>query len=609
LLTISICELQEIIGGDLGLALERNLFMLSLRRSPRFSQFSTAQQFEIVKNMEIRDFPSGSKVEEDFEFAIVINGQLSGLAGSQPVRLERGQCFEDGCVIITDETMRSFNRRPSHAVEALDQGKALRSLSALGSTGVRLGVLTKKGLAVVMGRLGLGDGGNQQEAADYTRRMGLARKVHIFRHLSDEQITGLVKAFKVQKFAKGTIVIQQGEVASSFFVIASGEVTVTVNGEKKRTMARNNYLGERALLFDEPRSATITVSSPNAELYCVDKKTFLSIVSDKMQQELVNRINLQDTDMTLQMLKTTQIIGTGAAGVVRLVKHKKTGMRYALKRVHKVRGKVPEEVRRECDLLAENHHPFIITLVKTFETAKSVYMLQELLTGGELHDAIRRIPTVLSRQQAQFYTGSLVIIIEELADRNIVYRDLKPENVMLDSQGYLKLIDFGIAKKLEEGKKTFTMVGTPHYMAPEVMRSSGYGTEVDLWSLGVVLYEFVCGYLPFADDLEDPSEVCRAVLREPLQFPSRYRDDHGRVLMQGLLCRQPKRRLGAGINRFEDVRNATYFKVGLNGSNLFNKIMGRELEPPVVPKGEVYCANDEVQAVQAAGLSDEGELG
>merc|ERR1719230_2365596 len=113
------------------------------------------------------------------------------------------------------------------------------------------------------------------------------------------------------------------------------------------------------------------------------------------------------------------------------------------------------------------------------------------------------IPTVLSRAHAQFHTGSLVIVLEELFDRKIVYRDLKPENVMLDQQGYVKLIDFGIAKRLEEGKtKTFTLVGTPHYMAPEVMRGQGYGIEVDLWSTGVMLFEFVCGFLPFADDID-----------------------------------------------------------------------------------------------------------
>lgn len=283
-------------------------------------------------------------------------------------------------------------------------------------------------------------------------------------------------------------------------------------------------------------------------------------------------------------------------------------MRYALKRVKKKRGKIPEEVKQECDLLAENDHPFVMHLVKTFETSSSVYILSELITGGELHAAIRTIPTVLSRSQAQFYTGSLALVLEELAGRSIVYRDLKPENVMLDQQGYLKLVDFGIAKKLSHGKlHTYTVIGTPHYMAPEVLQGRGYGVEVDIWSLGVLLHEFVCGYLPFADDLDNPAEVCQEVLKATLRFPSRYKDQAGKELMTGMLRRQPRWRTGAGINGYEDLKNCEFFKAGhMNPASLFDKIMGRTLDPPVHPKGEVYADPDEVSEVS---LSDAHELG
>ncbi|CAK0848548.1 unnamed protein product [Prorocentrum cordatum] len=193
----------------------------------------------------------------------------------------------------------------------------------------------------------------------------------------------------------------------------------------------------------------------------------------------MERIKLQDTSVTLKELKHVKVIGIGSAGTVRLVQHKQTQMRYALKRVRKKQNKVPSEVARECKLLAENDHPMVMHLVKTFETSKSVYMLTELITGGELHAAIRKIPTVLSRVQSQFYTGSLVLVLEALADRFIVYRDLKPENVMLDAQGYLKLVDFGISKKLQPSKpQTFTVIGTPHYMAPEILTGRGYSLEV-----------------------------------------------------------------------------------------------------------------------------------
>lgn len=593
LLCITVPELREVLGSDLAACLERNFILQGLKKSPIISQFSSTQQYEIAKAVVIKTFDANVKLEETPKFVIVVDGQLKGDNKSVPVVLSRGQWLEDGTIVDSASGPAS----PSKA--------ELKGL-VTGNDKTKLGILTKEGLANALKELGLSAIGSAEEASDYTRKMVLAKKVHIFRHLSEEQTDKLVKAFILQRYRRGACVIKQGEVGSSFFVIANGEVSVVIGGKQVRSLGKNMYFGERALLFDEPRTATVEVTSAEAELWSIEKSTFSQIVKGLMQQELMHRIRLQDTVVTLKELKHVKLIGAGAAGVVRLVQHKRTQTRYALKRVHKQNGKIPEEVKRERDLLKEMDHPFIMTLVETFETAKSVYILTELITGGELHGAIRQIPTVLSRAQAQFYTGSLVIVLEELSDRSIVYRDLKPENVMLDQQGYLKLIDFGIAKKLEEGKsRTFTMIGTPHYMAPEVMRGHGYGTEVDLWSLGVMLFEFVCGFLPFADELDDPTEVCTAVLKDPLNFPPRYRDAHGRQLMQGLLCRQPKKRLGSGINGYEDVKNAEFFKVGHTGSSLFNKIMGRELDPPVLPKGETYCNPDEVQAT----LSDADELG
>jgi len=610
LLCISVNELREVLGNDLAACLERNFILLGLKKSIVISQFSLTQQHEIAKAIEVKDYSAGTRIEEGFRFMIVIDGAVTGLNKESPVSFERGQTYEDSSFVESDGPTRSTSTASaltSKSSPDLDK-KDVRNLVAAKPTGAKLGILTQEGLASALRKLGLSAIGSAEEASDYTRKMVLVKKVHIFRHLSQEQTSNLVKSFVLQRYRKGAFVIKQGEVGSSFFVIASGEVKVTINDIRVRTLGRNAYFGERALLFDEPRTATVEVSSNEAELWSIEKSTFSAIVKGNMQQELMHRIRLQDVSVTLKDVRQEKVIGIGAAGVVRLVKHKKTLTKYALKRVLKTNGKIPKEVQRECDLLAESDHPFIMTLVKTFETMKSVYILTELITGGELHSAIRQIPTVLSKSQAQFYTGSLVIVLEELSDRNIVYRDLKPENVMLDQQGYLKLIDFGIAKKLEEGKaRTFTMIGTPHYMAPEVMRGHGYGTEVDLWSLGVMLFEFVCGYLPFADELDDPTEVCTAVLKDPLQFPPRYKDQHGQAIMRGLLCRPPKKRLGTGIQGYEDVKNSEYFKIdNKSGSNLFNKIMGRELDPPVVPKKETYCNPEEANSVV---LSDADELG
>merc|ERR1712137_784876 len=251
----------------------------------------------------------------------------------------------------------------------------------------------------------------------------------------------------------------------------------------------------------------------------------------------------------------------GTSGVVHMVRHQSSRFSYALKRVNKVDGKVPRQVRREIEVLAENDHPFIMHLVKTMESPECVYLLTEYIAGGELHAAIRTISTVLSRSQAMFYIGSILLMLEALSERDIVYRDLKPENVMLDAQGYLKLIDFGSAKKLDSnGLRTFTMVGTPHYMAPEVMRGKGYGTDVDVWALGVILFELVVGYLPFGENMEQTADVCKAVLAGKLKCPSGL-DEPTRTMIEGLLVAKPQNRLGCGNLGLDELKNAPFFNI------------------------------------------------
>lgn len=441
-------------------------------------------------------------------------------------------------------------------------------------------------------------GEDQRGQADPAREEKLAavKEVYIFRHLSPHQLNLLVDAFKLSKYAKGAKVFSQNERGDSFFVIASGEVQILINGSKVRNLGKNAYFGERALLFDEPRTATVEAVSNAVEAWAVDKATFLEIVKGKMQQQLMHRIRLQDTTVTLEDLQPLRRIGEGACGSVDMVEHRKTKTRYALKKVKKEGGKLPPEVEREFDLLKMNDHPFVMQLVKTFETQDIAFMLTELITGGELHAAIRTIPTVLSRTQAQFYVGSLALALEGLHSRKIVYRDLKPENVMLDHQGYLKIIDFGIAKKLQGDKaRTFTTVGTPHYMAPEVMRGRGYSFAVDDWALGIILFELVCGYLPFANDLESAQEVCLAVIQGQLAFPPWYKDQPGVELMRGLVCHDPKKRLGSGPSGFEEIKRAAWFMAAkkASGTHLFDQLMGRELDAPVVPKGETFAADME----------------
>jgi cGMP-dependent protein kinase len=165
---------------------------------------------------------------------------------------------------------------------------------------------------------------------------------------------------------------------------------------------------------------------------------------------------------------------------------------------------------------------------------------------------------LLSNEDSQFYIGSMILAVEYLHKRKIVYRDIKPENIMIDDKGYLKLIDMGTAKILKSDSgvgKTFTILGTPHYMAPEILKGKGYGLVVDLWSIGkhmveegVTLYEFMCGMVPYGEECEDPYEVYQLILNQNnLSYPAYFLTKENKVtkiFIEQLLNRVPDIRLG-----------------------------------------------------------------
>jgi len=215
-----------------------------------------------------------------------------------------------------------------------------------------------------------------------------------------------------------------------------------------------------------------------------------------------------------------------------------------------------------------------VQFIRTFQDSESVYILTEFLGGGELFYAIREIGR-LTKEQAQFYGGSLVLALEYLHTRGIIYRDLKPENVLLDDRGNAKLVDFGCCKK---ALRTNTFVGTPEYMAPEVIALLGYTCSIDWWALGVIMHEFIVGPLPFGGDTEDQLELFREIREAPLRFPSFLTDVTAISVISGLLQRTPELRLGASTAGAQEIKEHPYF-LGFDWDGL----AGRYLQPPWKP--------------------------
>ena len=183
----------------------------------------------------------------------------------------------------------------------------------------------------------------------------------------------------------------------------------------------------------------------------------------------------------------------------------------------------------EKAILAALDHPFIVTLGGTFQDPKYLYMVLEYIVGGEFFTHLRKAGR-FDNQTSKFYAAQIVMIFEYLHEQDFIYRDLKPENLLLDNVGYIKITDFGFAKRV--AFKTYTLCGTPEYIAPEVLLNKGHGKGVDWWTLGILIYETLAGQPPFVDD--DPMGIYQQILAGKLNFP-RYFDRNAKNLIKKLL--------------------------------------------------------------------------
>ena len=275
-------------------------------------------------------------------------------------------------------------------------------------------------------------------------------------------------------------------------------------------------------------------------------------------------------------------LGTGSFGRVRIATHKETGGVWAIKMLKKcevVRLQQVEHMLSEKAILAVLDHPFIVTLGGTFQDELYLYMVLEFIVGGEFFTHLRKAGR-FPNETARFFSCQIVMIFEYLHEQDFIYRDLKPENLLLDSLGYIKITDFGFAKRVAH--KTYTLCGTPEYIAPEVLLNKGHGKGVDWWTLGILIFESLAGQPPFVDD--DPMGIYQQILAGKLNFP-RYFDRNAKNLIKKLLIADLTKRYGCLKNGAADVKNHKWLNT-IPYADLYQK----KPTAPVIP--QVSGAND-----------------
>ncbi|XP_031150986.1 serine/threonine-protein kinase N1b isoform X3 [Sander lucioperca] len=284
--------------------------------------------------------------------------------------------------------------------------------------------------------------------------------------------------------------------------------------------------------------------------------------------------------LCLQDFKLIAVLGRGHFGKVLLSEYKRTASLYAIKALKKGDIVARDEVeslmceKRIFEAVNGSHHPFLVNLFACFQTPEHVCFVMEYTAGGDLMMHIHA--DVFSEPRAVFYSACVVLGLQFLHDHKIVYRDLKLDNLLLDTEGFVKIADFGLCKEgMGYGDRTSTFCGTPEFLAPEVLTDTSYTRAVDWWGLGVLVYEMLVGESPFPGD--DEEEVFDSIVNDEVRYP-RFLSTEAIGIMRRLLRRNPERRLGSGEKDAEDVKKQPFFR-----DMDWEALLQRKVPPPFVP--------------------------
>ncbi|CAH8473993.1 unnamed protein product [Schistosoma margrebowiei] len=298
--------------------------------------------------------------------------------------------------------------------------------------------------------------------------------------------------------------------------------------------------------------------------------------------ELFSELSSNKSTTILSMIdfRTVAVLGRGHFGKVLLSQYHRDNKYYAIKSLKKAEIIFRNEVdtllteKRILQIITDAQHPFLINLIACFQTKEHVMFVMEYAQGGDLMSLIQK--NVFKEPQAVFYAGCVVLGIEFLHSKKIVYRDLKLDNLLLDSEGFVKMADFGLCKEgMGPDDRTSTFCGTPEFLAPEVLTDSSYTRAVDWWGLGVLIFEMLVGECPFPGESEE--EIFDSIVNKSVCYPN-YLSMEAKLIMGRLLRRNAAQRLGSSAQDAEEIKRQPFFR-----KLDFQALLAQKIKPPFVP--------------------------
>ena len=409
-----------------------------------------------------------------------------------------------------------------------------------------------------------------------------------FNFLSSFTIFNLANSMKKKEYKQGDLILKNGPFSNKFFYIKEGEVQIVINEKEIKTLSNNNSFGD---ILSEKNSYSRNAnffSLTKTIIYTLNKKKYEEIVDKEnpLFQTLKKLIVINDITINLNSLYYVKDIGRGSYGKVYLVCNEKRY--FAIKTVEIKSLYEKKEMAKlylsEKIISSSIEHPFIVHLFNTYKTRDYLFFLMEFVDGISLRKKInesKKKNQLKNYEETQFYGAILFSVLNYLQNKRIIHRDLKPDNIIINTNGYLKVIDFGVAKNLEKKDYTNTIIGTSYYMSPEVILGKPYNFNADYWSLGIILYEIYYGKLPFNKN-DEAKFLYENILNLKLYFSNDSKSENFNNLICNLLDKNQKNR----ISSFKAIKNHKFFKNF--DFDALNKFM---IKPQFIPKETVSDIN------------------
>lgn len=328
------------------------------------------------------------------------------------------------------------------------------------------------------------------------------------------------------------------------------------------------------------RPSNSTIKIVNLEKYMEQSKTEQERTTQLRRETkiLYNKKNDPVKEICIDDFELLKILGKGAFGKVVLAQKKDDKIFYAIKILTKkqiIDTDQMEHTKAEKMILQHVNHPFLVGLEYAFQTNQKLYFVMQFMQGGELFQHLRAMKK-FTEFQSKFYASSIVLGIGHMHNKNYIYRDLKLENLLLDSKGYAMLTDFGLAKYIKSEDKAMTFCGTPEYLSPEVLLGKGHNRPTDWWTLGILIYEMMFGIPPFYNS--NRKTMYQRIVKEPVVFkPNVTISDLAKDLIIKLLEKDQSKRLGSKSDSLEVISHPWFSEINLD------LLTEKKLKAPFLP--------------------------